>query len=392
MTSVLTFYNYFTPAYKAGGPIQSLDAMVKALEGSLSFSIFCSNKDHDGSQLSVRRDTWLPYNKAEVFYASPGFLRAANITNLIKQKQPTLLFLNGLYSWHFNMLPLLKTKGIRKIVSVRGMLHPGALSQKAFKKKLYLGAWKLLGLHKKCEFHATTIEEKSFIELTFGSKVKTWVAGNFPKVLDYQVPPQKEQRKLVLASVALVSPMKNHLVVLEALKNVTSNIEYHIYGPIKDRNYWNQCEGLITTLPSNIKVQYKGEVIPDKIPSALADAHVFILPSKSENFGHAIYEAMTAGKPIITSHNTPWHNLQESNAGINVSIQQVKEITSAIEFFASMENTTLVDWSKSAREYALQAIDVETIKQQYIDMFEGGEREAPTLKGGKSKREEKPQP
>ena len=368
---VLILYNYFSPAYKAGGPIQSINSMVKALSHSFDFSIFCSNHDLDGSKLQVQEDRWVEYLNSQVFYATQNFSRIKNIQSLLKDKSPNVLFINGIYSWYFNLIPLLFTKGARKIVSVRGMLHPGALSQKGFKKKVYLLFWKLLRIHHTCEFHATTLEEKEFIEKVFGKKVKIWVAGNFPKVLAYQVPPNKLHRSLALISVALISPMKNHLLVLQALKNSKENIEYLIYGPIKEDSYWKECLELIKKMPSNIIIVYKGEIIPDKIQDALQEAHVFILPSKSENFGHALYEAMTAGKPVITSHFTPWRDLKENFAGINVSIDNVEEIQSAVDFFAGADNETLQKWSQTARAFALKSVDVDNIKKQYLEMFSG---------------------
>lgn len=367
--SIHILYPYFTPAYKAGGPIQSLDSLVNRLGETLEFSILCSDRDLDGAQLKVQPDTWLPIQNSEVFYASTSFLKTGRIKNLICEREPSILFINGIYSWHFNMVPILNSKGIRKIVSVRGMLHPGALSQKSFKKKAYLGLWKMLGLHNKCEFHATSLQEKEYVEDVFGKHVKTWVAGNFPKVLEYQHPPYKAPGTLLLVSIALISPMKNHLLVLQALQKVTSVINYHIYGPVKDSHYWSQCEALVKTLPTNIKVLYKGEIMPHLVTDVLNNAHVFILPSKSENFGHAIYEAMTVGKPVITSNHTPWNHLQDKRAGMNVSIEHTDDLTHTIEHFAAMDNVTMNEWSKSTREYAMAAIDVEEIKEQYLEMF-----------------------
>lgn len=368
---VLIFCDYFSPAYKAGGPIQSLDAMVKALNKDVQFSVFCSDHDLDGSKLKVQKDKWINYENSLVFYASQQFLKVQNILSLLKEKKATTLFINGIYSWYFNLVPLLLAKDVRKIVSVRGMLHPGALSQKPFKKKIYLSLWKLLRIHHACEFHATTIDEKDFIESVFGKTVKVWVAGNFTKVLDYNIPPVKEESPLILISVALISPMKNHLLILQALQKSDENIVYLIYGPVKEDNYWKECTLLIKEMPANITVVYKGEIVPAKIPGALREAHVFILPSKSENFGHAIYEAMTAGKPLITSHFTPWNNLKENSAGLNVSIDTPKEIREAVNFFAGLDNAMLEKWSRAAREFALKAVDTNNITKQYLDMFSG---------------------
>ena len=103
----------------------------------------------------------------------------------------------------------------------------------------------------------------------------------------------------------------------------------------------------------------------------LMDAHVFILPSKSENFGHAIYEALSAGRPVITSNNTPWNNLRESLAGINVPLDDGMELLSAINFFCKMDKDELIRWSDGAHEYAEKAIDVDEIRRQYKRMFFG---------------------
>ena len=70
--------------------------------------------------------------------------------------------------------------------------------------------------------------------------------------------------------------------------------------------------------------------------------------SKSENFGHAIAESLSAGKPVITSNNTPWNNLEVNNAGINAATD-VLSIAKAISFFAELnqsEYNRLVTGSK----------------------------------------------
>ncbi len=122
-------------------------------------------------------------------------------------------------------------------------------------------------------------------------------------------------------------------------------------------------------MPANITVNYHGDIAPDKIVDALAGNHVFILPSKSENFGHAIYEALSAGRPVITSYATPWNNLEMAKAGMNVSTDDIIDIVNAIEFFAGMGQEELEEWSGGARKYAEGTVDVEAIKRQYEEMF-----------------------
>ena len=248
------------------------------------------------------------------------------------------------------------------------MLHPGALSQKKSKKYLYLLLWKMFGLQKKIILHATDEQEKHFITSVFG-KVTVYAAPNFPRCFEKQVLPQKRPDQLSLISIALISPMKNILLALRSLEKIQDNIDYHIYGSVKDENYWKDCQEQMERLPACITTTWHGDVKPADVIEKLSQSHVFILPSKSENFGHAIYEALSAGRPVITSKYTPWKNLKGLGAGMNVSIDNSLEIADAIHFFAAMNKEELVQWSNNAHEYAVNAINVGKINQQYEEMF-----------------------
>jgi glycosyltransferase involved in cell wall biosynthesis len=362
--SLYIIYDFFIPAYKAGGPIQSLVNLVHHLHKEVEMKVICSNEDHDGTRLAVAADTWTDTGEASVFYTARGF---SGIRNSIREWNTTF-FINGIYSVHFSFLPAITFRG-RKIISVRGMLHPGGLSQKSFKKKAYLFIWKMFRLHRRCEYHATSIEEKDHIINTFGRRTKIWVVPNLPHILALQKLPFKKQGQLILCTVALISPMKNHLLVLNALMSCKAEVVYHIFGPVKDAEYWNKCRAVIAKLPENIKVNYHGELPPVMIPEVLAMSHLFIQPSKSENFGHSLFEAFTSGLPVITSHYTPWNDLRNQSAGWNVDIDDTAELANAIGFFANMEKDEFTHWSVSARNYALKAIDVEDIKDKYLRMF-----------------------
>jgi glycosyltransferase involved in cell wall biosynthesis len=194
------------------------------------------------------------------------------------------------------------------------------------------------------------------------------IAQNSPASFDMLPATKKEKGTLNLMSIALISPMKNHQLVLEALAFVKSSITWSIYGPIKDKPYWENCEKLISQLPPNIMVKYMGDINPTGVYSALATCDFFILPSQSENFGHALYEAMIAGKPIITSHNTPWNLLNENNAGFNVDLRP-ESIASAIEKGAALNQTDYTNMVYSVRKYAENAINRDEIKRQHLELF-----------------------
>jgi glycosyltransferase involved in cell wall biosynthesis len=360
---------WFLPAFRAGGPIQSIANLVSNIQDGTQFKIFCGSSDLNGEALqNITANKWVKYNDhTEVFYATKN-----DLTKKIKQQivftKPDALFIIGIFSWHFNVIPLLFASIKRKILSVRGMLHKGALSQKKNKKRIFLSLIKLLGIQHKIIFHATDAQETSFVKNVFGDKVKIIEASNFGKVIDPAQPLLKEVNALKLITVALISPMKNHLLILEALQKCTGNITYNIYGAVKDTVYWEQCLAKIKLLPQNIVVKYHGELDPAILENALAENHVFIMTSKSENFAHAISESLSAAKPVITSHGTPWNNLKENNAGFNVDTNR-DEIATAINFFVSMNNETYHGFVEGSKKYVTEKNNLAQKLTDYKNLF-----------------------
>ncbi len=359
---------WFLPAYKAGGPVQSIANLVNNFQEGIEYRIFCGNKDLNSDEaLPVQTDQWLDLNEhTKVWYASDEISK--NLTDQTELLKPDVVFMIGIFSWHFNLVPLFYSKAPLKILSVRGMLHAGALAQRKLKKQLFLTGMKLSGISKRIVFHATDETERAFIHAAFGNEIKVKIAKNFGRKITAQLPVQKERAVLKLVTVALISPMKNHLKVLQALAEITSVIEYSIYGPVKDPAYWESCLQQIKLLPENITVKYHGETDPAFVENMLAQHHLFIMPSESENFAHAIYEALSAGKPVITSNGTPWNGLQDAEAGINTNVD-VPGIANAISYFAEMNNETYLRFVNGAKTYVASKTNDEYINEQYKNLF-----------------------
>ena len=368
---ILITHPWFLPAYKAGGPIQSLANLCRNLKNEYSFFILCNDKDHMDKQplTGIVPDEWNDFENstAQVFYISASNAKFSTIRKIVSNINPDFIFINGIYSPLFTLGALLSKTG-KKILSVRGMLHPGALSQKSFKKKIYLSLLKLIGVKSNLLFHATDIREKEHIHTIFGKDAKVMIAQNFPNQVsaDNNLPFVNGVLKIV--SIALISPMKNHAMVLEGLKELSFPVEYDIYGPIKDAAYWEKCIQLIGELPSNIKVNYKGSIEPAHVANVLQNYHYLVQPSKSENFGHSIYEALSCGLPIITSHFTPWNQLEEKKAGWNIDLKagSMKEVLNK----AFMVNKNdYAEWSRSAKQFARNQINLDEIRNQYKELF-----------------------
>lgn len=359
---------WFIPAYRAGGPIQSLANLINNFKSGIEYRVFCGSKDLNGEPLNVETGKWIPYNEQTMVWYAPDENISRSLTEQTEILKPGVIFIIGLFSWHYNIVPLLFSKAPKKILSVRGMLHPGALRGKKAKKRIFLEALKLWGITKKTIFHATDETEKLFIQNEFGMESNIAIAENYGKLITPAAPLYKAPGNLKLITVALISPMKNHLLVLEALATCTDAIEYNIYGPVKDAAYWQQCRDRIASMPENITVQYHGETEPGWVEKLLAEHHVFIMPSKSENFGHAIYEALSAGKPVITSRYTPWNGLEVAHAGMNAETLSTS-LAAAIKSFAEKDDEAYRVFVRGALGYITKRTDRDKIDEQYRQLF-----------------------
>ena len=98
--------------------------------------------------------------------------------------------------------------------------------------------------------------------------------------------------------------------------------------------YERQLRRHVSTLGLGGSVTFSG-VCNDRQRDKLFDqCELFILPTRSENYGRVIAEALVAGVPVITTQAAPWKWLPEERAGwwIPVAVeslaQSVMEATS----------------------------------------------------------------
>jgi glycosyltransferase involved in cell wall biosynthesis len=242
------------------------------------------------------------------------------------------------------------------------MLQQGAIANKPIKKKIYFKIINLLGRLKNVNWHATDEQESKDIKQIFGSK-NISIVNNVP--IKPTQPTITEYSKIRIIYLSLITEKKNLHFLLEAFSEVTKQIVFDIYGPIKDKDYWQRCEAIIDTLPENIKVEYKGEIDPDKIGDVLPNYNLFVLPTLGENFGHAIFEAFANGIPVLISDRTPWRNLEKQNIGFDLDLD--KNIWT--EKINSLNIEQLNNMRNDAYNFAKHYFKNGNFKNQYLKLF-----------------------
>ncbi|MBP9099255.1 MAG: glycosyltransferase, partial [Ferruginibacter sp.] len=301
-----------------------------------------------------------------VWYATRGNMEMSSVKEAVRKSEPDIIYLNGMFSYAFVLVPLMLFRKYKIVICPRGMLQKGALAGKALKKKIYLSILKISGFCSKVSWHATNEEEKHDIARIFGERSRIAVAGNIPaKPLEQINFPGKSNEKIRLVYLSLITAKKNLLQLISIIALSKANVSLDIYGPVKDVVYWEKCLELIKKYPG--KINYKGDVKPASVQQVFNEYDASVLLTKGENFGHALYESLSAGRPVITSYFTPWNQLTEKNAGWNVDIADESSIEQLLEHLAGMQadsfNEFCIGAHLLAKQYYSNGFDVNMYKK-----------------------------
>jgi glycosyltransferase involved in cell wall biosynthesis len=342
LLKVLIFIDWYSPGYKAGGPIRSCVNMVNHLKQYFDFYIVTRDTDYTESFTydSITSNSWNEIDGAQVYYLSNQEITNSNIRKFLKDIEPDVVYINGIYSLYFSILPLIISRqlGYQKIiVAGRGMFARSAIQVKGLKKMLFFRFAKFLKFYRYVTFHATNQQEVENIRAVLGMGVKIKIAPNLPEVsitsIKNSIQLLKKEDELNLVSVARIAPEKNTLFALELLRAFKGEglIRFDLYGPVYNDAYWRDCEAVIAQMPSKVFVQYKGSLEKDKVHDTLQQYHALFMPTQGENFGHIILESLLAGCPVLISDQTPWRDLVVEGAGYDIPLNATAAYLKALQ-------------------------------------------------------------
>ena len=146
-------------------------------------------------------------------------------------------------------------------------------------------------------------------------------------------------------------------------------LAFTIRGAVEDEHYWQQCIDMVEALPENISIQYGGPVNNNEVTNVIHQHHLFVLPTLGENFGHAIFEALAAGRPVLISDQTPWRHLAEQHAGWDLPLTNEKAFVEVLQEAAGMDDETFQQWSIGAWQYAKNFTESSNLKEKYKELF-----------------------
>lgn len=374
--NILILCDWFLPGYLAGGPIQSIATLTAQLGNDVHFRIITTDRDFQSgaSYTNVPVNTWTRHQGRDVFYVCPGNMNPDFILDLISKTPHDGLYLNSLFSRLFTVYPLKwKQQGKLKsriVLAPRGMLGDGALAIKPLKKKIFLLVAKAFGLFKGITWQSTSAQESLEIRKRIGKAASLVEISNLPKLAAQEQAIPKKAGELRLCFISRISEKKNLNFAIDVLKEIkTAHIEFDVFGPIEDNGYWNTCCENAKPLSAPVTFQYKGSLKPETIGDTLGNYHALFLPTRNENYGHIIVEALQHGRPVILSDQTPWRELEKARVGFDIPLADKEGFVRAVTMLAATDQPGFDAMCRSCTAYIGKALNVEAIKEQYKTMF-----------------------
>jgi glycosyltransferase involved in cell wall biosynthesis len=349
--TILVLLGVFMPGVEATGPNQSLIATARALSDRYRFRAIglAAPGEETGH--------WAPLEGIERLALPLRQQRVPGLGAAIRSTPHDVVMTNGFFD-HTLTIPTVLRRRLGRLpdrplmIAPRGEFSPEALALNAPRKRAYLSMARRLGLFRGVAIQATNDLEAQRARAALGPAPRIFVTPNIRQLPP--LPPHRPRQAgepLRIAFVGRISPMKNLDYALSRLGEAGVAARFDVYGPPDDPAYSAACRRQAEALPGHIQVRWHGAIPNSEIVDALAGQDMLLLPTRGENFGHAIVEALAAGTPVLISDETPWRGLPAVGAGWDLPLSQPEAFVAALRVAAARTPDEASQARSSARAH-----------------------------------------
>lgn len=360
---VLIFAPFYPPAYLGGGPIRTISAIAQGAPESYLPAVITSDTDLGQNQpLPVPSGEWVEREGISTLYVSTTKCApCAKALTAGRAKRPDILYLSSFFNVKFSLVPqILHLFGFfgksKVVIAPRGEFGPAALAIKPTRKTRFIAAYRAFGLQRHIIWHASSTREAKDIHRALGKDATVLVRENDSSLPLHSLAPRVLNRnydQLHAVFIGRISVVKGLQDLIESFAYVKAPFRFDIYGPEEDAEYAAKCHQAALELPNHIEVTFRGPIDNDKVREIVADYDVMFFPTRGENFGHVIAEALSVSCPVVCADVTPWTGILAAGGGRVVRHTSSGAWTQEIQAYAVMTSTERL----AARVRAGQAFD-----------------------------------
>ncbi|WP_394155663.1 glycosyltransferase [Loktanella salsilacus] len=237
----------------------------------------------------------------------------------IKKIGPEVMHLHGLWQGIAqSVLAVHRRSGEPFIISVHGMLGAVPLTYSPGKKRIARLLFQDAAFDQAACIHATsTFEVQEIRAFGLGNSVVQLPNG----VDELSLPEVAPDRAKSILSLGRIHPKKGLDVLVDAWARLEPEFpdwRLDLVGP--DQN--DHAAKLMTQITrlGLTRAKVSGPVYGASKDRLMAEARIFALPTRSENFALTVGESLMLGVPVVSSKGAPWEDLERESCGLWIDL------------------------------------------------------------------------
>ena len=256
-----------------------------------------------------------------------------------------------------SIFTLFQKRNVKKVISPHGFLEPEKMKVSKYKKRIAMFLFEKANL-KKCDcliacsnqeaIHLKDLGLVNPIAILPNGVKDSFVKKNISNSNDFNFKANNNINlsTKILLFLSRIHPFKGLILLLNSIIKIKEHFRENdwilvIAGP-DELNHTNELIKLVGDNNINDIVKFVGPQYGDNKRIAIDAAECLILPSKGENFGIVVIEALARGVPVITTKSTPWDELEINNCGWWIDRNEDK-ISSTIIDLINMDKKRLIN-------------------------------------------------
>lgn len=335
---VLHVTPYYEPAYVYGGPARSVPLLCRALARS-GVEVTVLTTDANGTErLDVPLDTPLDRDGVQVYYFARcwplSIFFSPDLGRKCLELIPTIDLVHITSLWTYPCALAARTAHTHQkpyVISLRGTLMPWCFRHRWWKKIPYFYLSEYWRLRKSAGLHCTSYAEKQALN-RFGLDSLGFVVPNGLNLSKFSRLSEQDRGSLrsrlgispeakLILFVGRLHRVKGIELTMKAFRYLVKkdeDLHLVLVGP-DEEDYAGEVRQWAVRHRLLERVHLTGKLEGSQLQYAYADADLFVLLSRSENFGMSAVEAMAYGLPVVVSPETGIsHWVDQWSAGIVV--------------------------------------------------------------------------
>lgn len=260
--------------------------------------------------------------------------------------------------------------GVPVVLSPHGTLEPWALRHRGLRKLVGWHLYQRRNVLHSAVLHATAEREcQGFARLGLSNPVA--VIPNpveIPVLSDLSEHPRAADRRRRALFLSRMHPVKGLDLLLEAWLRVRPPAWELVIAGTGKREYCAGLEEQVRRLGLTGEVSFPGHVEGAAKWALYRSSDLFVLPSRSENFGLVVAEALAAEIPAIATDAAPWSMLPRLGCGWCVPVS-VEGIAAALAEAIGATDEVRAAMGAKGRRFVEASFSVEAVARQTRELY-----------------------